>query len=184
MDCADVEIADVDSFSTVRYDRNRYSVPVEYAGKTVTVKGYPFEVKISYRGTELAVHPRLYKSGETHYVLDHYLRLLEQRPRAVWNARPLKEAGLPQRLLDFARKLPSDFEFVKVLKLISEQGLDAVLEAVEKAEDVGSYTYEMVRYYVFSGKNSEKESLALGGPAVDPVNLEQYDLLLAGGDEK
>ncbi len=184
MDYADVEIADVDSFSTVRYDRNRYSVPVEYAGKTVTIKGYPFEVKISYKGVELAVHPRLYKSGETHYVLDHYLSLLEQRPRAVWNARPLKDAGLPQKLLNFARKLPSDFEFVKVLRLISEQGLDVVLEAIDRAEEVGSYTYEMVRYYVFSGRTSEQEALVLGGPAVEPVNLEQYDLLLAGGDEK
>ncbi len=184
MDYADVEILDVDPFSTVRFDRNRYSVPVEYAGKTVTVKGYPFEVKISYQGVDLAAHPRLYKNGETHYVLDHYLSLLEQRPRAVWNARPLKEAGLPQKLLDFARKLPSNFEFVKVLKLISERGLEVVLEAVDKAEEVGSYTYEMVRYYVFSGKNSEQEVPVLGGPAVEPVHLEQYDLLIAGGDGK
>lgn len=138
MDYADTMLLDVDHFATVRFDRNRYSVPVQYAGKTVTVRGYAFEVKISYRGRELATHSRLYQSGQTSYVLEHYLSLLERRPRALWNAKPLKEAKLPQKLLDFAQKLPSNYEFIKFLRLISEWGLDPVLKALDKAEKTGS----------------------------------------------
>ncbi|WP_157109948.1 hypothetical protein [Thermanaeromonas toyohensis] len=35
------------------------------------------------------------RNVKTSYVLDYYLSVLEQRPRALWNAKPLKE-GPPQ----------------------------------------------------------------------------------------
>lgn len=64
---------------------NRYSVPVELAGETLTVKGYAQTVKFYYRGKKVAVHERLYQKGRTSYQLPHYINLLELRPRAVWN---------------------------------------------------------------------------------------------------
>ena len=46
--------AKVDDYSTVRFDRNNYSVPVKYAGKEVSIKGYGNEVVIFYRNSEIS----------------------------------------------------------------------------------------------------------------------------------
>ena len=54
-------IARSNTFSTVCFDTNRYSVPIEYAGKEVTVKAGVFEVAIWHRGKHIASHPSLYE---------------------------------------------------------------------------------------------------------------------------
>ncbi|MGI5922152.1 MAG: Mu transposase domain-containing protein, partial [Syntrophomonadaceae bacterium] len=94
-DYALTSMADVDNMSLVKSDRNRYSVPVDLVGKPVTVKGYPYEVKIYYRAREAAVHHRIYRQGETSLVLEHYLPILVQRPRSLQNAALLCQASLP-----------------------------------------------------------------------------------------
>ena len=50
----------VDYYATVKFGRNRFSVPVELAGKQVTVKGTGLTVRIEYRGQVVAVHERSY----------------------------------------------------------------------------------------------------------------------------
>lgn len=40
----------VDYFSTVRFETNSYSVPVKWAGKIVSVKSTPLDIKIHYHG--------------------------------------------------------------------------------------------------------------------------------------
>lgn len=76
-------IASCNPFATVRFDTNRYSVPVEYVGKDVTVKASVFEISLWYRGKQIAMHPRLYEREAVTYKLEHYLPLLEKKPRAV-----------------------------------------------------------------------------------------------------
>lgn len=43
-------MAKVNHFSVVRFERNRYSVPVDYVGSDVTVKASVFEVSIWHEG--------------------------------------------------------------------------------------------------------------------------------------
>lgn len=88
----------MDYFATVRFETNRYSVPVSFAGRLVTVKASAFEVKIYHRGEEIACHPRSYGRYQTVYDLRHYLPLLERRPRAVKQARPVQQAEIPQEI--------------------------------------------------------------------------------------
>ena len=64
---------------------------------------------------------------------------------ALWNAQPVRAAGLPAAFWDFAKKLGSDYGVVKLLKLTAEYGIPAVLSAMEAAASVGSYAYEAVR---------------------------------------
>jgi len=42
-------IATVDDYSTVRYEKNYYSVPTKYLRKDVTVKGYGNNVQVFYQ---------------------------------------------------------------------------------------------------------------------------------------
>ena len=56
--------ATVDDYSTVRFDYNHYSVPVKYAGREISVKGYGNEVVMLMRNTEIARYTRCYERGK------------------------------------------------------------------------------------------------------------------------
>ena len=87
--CSRIE-TNVNSQLLVRFDKNDYSVPFEYAYQEVTVKGYFQHVEI-YRETNLvAKHERLYTKFSVSYDPIHYLPLLERKPRALDQAAPLE----------------------------------------------------------------------------------------------
>jgi transposase len=176
-------IARCNTFSTVRFDTNRYSVPVEYVGKEVTVKAGVFEVSLWYRGKQIANHPRLYGREGVQYKLEHYLPLLEKKPRAVWNAQPVRAINLPDAFWDFARRLPSDYEVVKLLKLLPEYGISACLEGIEAAASVGAYAYEAVRSKLEQRQHPSPPAQLLTNPIqIKQVDLSTYDAMLEGGE--
>lgn len=83
-------MAKVDDFSTVRYEKNNYSVPTKYLRKDITVKGYANTLCILHNNSIIATYSRYYGSGNTQYRLEHYIDLLERKPRSVFNAKPVK----------------------------------------------------------------------------------------------
>lgn len=89
----------VNAFSTVRFKTNTYSVPVKYVGYEVSVKGYPETVEIYYKGELLSTHTRLVGKNLFSYHLDHYMPLLRQRPRAIFDAAPVKQ-NIPPEVLE------------------------------------------------------------------------------------
>lgn len=170
----------VDHYATVSFDRNRYSVPVANAGKIVTVKGSAFTVEIYHRGQLLACHERCYEQQKTKYKLEHYIPLLEKRPRAVMNARPVREANLPEEFYRFSSQLKNpDRSMVQLLRLIVDHGRESVLDAIKKALTYQVYSVEVVSSYVTA--NDKKPVISIAGPAVQPVDLSSYDSLLIGG---
>jgi transposase len=176
-------IATCNAFSTIRFETNRYSVPVEYVGKDLTVKASVFEVSLWYRGQEIARHPRLYEREGVRYTLEHYLPLLEKKPRAVWNAQPVKAINLPAAFWDFAHKLGSDYEVVKLLKLLSRYGTGALLECIKEASSLGSYCYEVVRTKLEEKQYADApEKLITNAVEIKQVDLSAYDVMIAGGD--
>ena len=82
-DTSKTETPSVGDYSTVRFDKNNYSVPVKYLRKDVTVKGYANTVHIYHKGVLIATHDRAYGKNKTEYRLEHYIDLLERKPRAV-----------------------------------------------------------------------------------------------------
>lgn len=92
----------VNAFSTVRFDTNNYSVPVEYAGRTVGVKGFAEKVEVYAEGKRIALHARCFGKHQSVYKLEHYLPLLEQRGRAIPNATPVRQ-NLPEEILEQIR---------------------------------------------------------------------------------
>lgn len=83
--------ARVDAVSTVRFQGNKYSVPVAYAGRQVAIKASPEIVEIFLRGEKIAQHTRLFGRNEQALKLAHYLPLLEKRWRAVLDAAPVRQ---------------------------------------------------------------------------------------------
>lgn len=88
--------ARVNAYSTVRFRKNNYSVPVKYAGCRVAVKGYPETIQIFYQGKLISEHSRCYGVEKTSYHLQDYLPLLEIRGRAILNAAPVRQTVPPE----------------------------------------------------------------------------------------
>lgn len=170
----------VDHYATVSFDKNRYSVPAANAGKIVTVKGSAFYVEIYHRGELLARHERCYEQNKTKYKLEHYIPLLEKRPRAVMNARPVREANLPDEFRRFSLLLKDpDRSMVQLLRLVVDHGQESVLEAVRRALANQQFSVEVVGSYVTA--SNKEPAIHIPGPAVQPVDLTSYDSLLDGG---
>lgn len=93
-DPANLVTAKVNSYQIVHVDRNRYSVPMNYVGKKVDIKVYPFEVvyvKIIYKGKLIAEHERVFSKGEDQLDPYHFLDLLMIKPRAYDDALVIKK---------------------------------------------------------------------------------------------
>ena len=138
--------ARVDDFSTVRFDYNYYSVPFQYAGKEVSIKGYGNELIILYRNTEISKYPRCYERGKTKYRLEHYLDLIEQRPRSVFNAKPVK-SNIPTKLLEIGKRLSGPREMVKLLRMYVDYGGEKLLSAISRIK-TSEITVEQIRAYL------------------------------------
>lgn len=81
----------------VRYRGSDYSAPTTYGPSDVIVKGFVDQVIITCDGQEIAGHKRSYERGA--FVCDpfHYLALIEQKPNALDQARPLQGWALPDQ---------------------------------------------------------------------------------------
>lgn len=130
--------AQVDKYQTVRFDRNRYSVPRTCAYRAVTVKGYIDRVEVVERGQAVARHARSY--GRDEQVLDplHYLPALRRRPAALDHAPVLRDWQLPepftrlrQRMEERHGRVAGGRHFVRVLVLLGEQPQERVQAAVQ-----------------------------------------------------
>lgn len=147
-DTSKTVIARVDDFSTVRYEKNNYSVPTRYLRKNVTVKGYANSICILYEGAVIATYSRQYASGNTQYRLEHYIDLLERKPRSVSNARPVKET-LTKEILDWGGQLPGgNREMVKLLRLIVDYGEERILNIKQLIPSHIIPTVDVVRTYL------------------------------------
>ena len=78
----------VSSTCLVTLDRNRYSVPAEYAGRAVSMRSTADGVRVVADGAVIAEHVRRF--GRDILVCDpwHYLSLLERKPGALRNGVP------------------------------------------------------------------------------------------------
>ena len=76
--------------SLVRFERNDYSVPVDWAYHPIVIKGFVDRVELWSRERCVAIHSRCYDRNQT--ILDpfHYLPLLERKLGGLHDARPFK----------------------------------------------------------------------------------------------
>lgn len=147
-DTSKTVMAKVDDFSTVRYQKNNYSVPTKHLRKNVTVKGYANKISILFEGGVVASYTRQYGSGHTKYRLEHYIDLLERKSRSVYNAKPVKET-LTNELLDWGNHLPGgNKEMVKLLRLCVDYGEEKILAIKRSIPSMIVPTVDMIRAYL------------------------------------
>jgi hypothetical protein len=83
----------------VQFETNRYSVPSEYAYKTLWLKSFVNRIDITYEDKLIASHLRLQGKFQERIHLEHYRSVLERKPGAAQHLRTTDkpDAGLPSR---------------------------------------------------------------------------------------
>lgn len=125
------------STCTVAYDRNRYSVPAEYAGARVSLRASAERIVVVAEGAQIAAHARSF--ARDRLVLDpwHYLPLLERKPGALRNGAPFVQWELPAPIAAVKDKLlrqpKGDRAFVEILLALREHGSELLCVACELA---------------------------------------------------
>jgi len=175
----------VHSNLTFRFDTIKYSVPPEYIGKTITVCASSYRIEAWYKGTCIAKHVRPFQKNEHQYLPEHYLDLLQKRPRAVNNATALRYGVLPPELERFRKdnRARDKYEqLANVLLLGRHIDQDLLLKAVDYANKSGSPTFRTVKFYLDLHNEAIQTNPVYDHVAVDPPRMQAYDALL--GKEK
>lgn len=100
---------------TVKFRTNNYSVPVQYTGRQVSIKGYPEYVEIYCNGEKISTHNRLFGNNQNSYRLKDYLPLLEIRTRAITDATPVKQNVPPKVLTELKEQAGNKGNVVNIL---------------------------------------------------------------------
>jgi len=96
---------------------------------------YPGRVVVVGDDAVVAEHDRLADEGQVRYEWQHYIPLIQRKPGALRNGAPFQDMPEPLQRLRRAllREPGGDRVMAKVLALVPESGLDAVVVAVELA---------------------------------------------------
>jgi len=183
-----------DSLSLVRFDKNQYSVPVDYAHGTVVIKGYADRVDICRLNECIASHKRLWGKGDVRFEPVHYLRLLERKPGALDHARPLEGWALPECFSVLRRRLENEDdgegtrEYIRVLRLLEDHKLQEVRRAVERGLRINAHSRDAIAQFLFPHEDWQLTSFRLDGREhlrgvkVELSDIDAYsELLVAGG---
>lgn len=141
----------VDSYQTIAFDSNRYSVPTKYIGKPLWFKSFWNKVQIGSGAEVVAEHMRSYEEDE--YILnpEHYFDLLERRPQAVAYARPILQVRWPEEYWQFFKQVRTAFgasragrDFVRILRCHAQFGRERTVKAISEASSAGAFAADVV----------------------------------------
>lgn len=169
----------VSEFSTVRFDYNHYSVPFKYVDKEVSVKGYGNEVVMVHRNTEIARYSRCYERGQTQYRLEHYIDLIERRPRSVFNAKPVKD-NISAELIEIGKRLSGPREMVKLLRLCIDYGEANVMTAIGRLKSP-TLSVEQIQAYLLQDTTPPERTYPSIDIKVLKPRFDKYDALMNKG---
>ncbi len=138
--------AKVSSTCLVSVQRNRYSVPCEYAGQRVSTRLYPTRVCVVAGDAVIASHERVSTRGQTCYDWQHYIDVVQRKPGALRNGAPFADMPAPLKQLKqgLMRHDGGDKVMAQVLAAVPTAGLEAVLVAVELVVESGALSVEHV----------------------------------------
>ena len=131
------KILKVSTTCLVQYDRNRYSVPAQYAGKLITLRAYAGRLVFIGDHEVVAEHPRHFSRDQSYFEPWHYLPILKRKPGALRNGAPFKDWVLPRSMerirVRFLKRPGGDRDFVELLLLAQRHDLQTINRACEAA---------------------------------------------------
>lgn len=190
--CYRQAFARVDRYSRVRFENNYYSVPSRYVGEILTVRAYVDYIEVWAGKEVVSRHNRLYGNGLQSLDPRHYLDELLRKPRAIPNAKPLKDGTCPEAyeaLLSELAPLGREglIEFKKILQLESLFDREVLTKAIRMAIAQGlpktlAGIREVAATLAKGSSSYTKTILKQESPVnlTQPVGLKHFDALVIG----
>lgn len=186
----------VNSRSLITLGTHRYSVPTYLIDQEITVKLSSHELNCYHQGHLVATHSLCYKPYEIRTKLDHYLELLWQKPGALANALPLKQAKennhwpncydeLWKQLINRYGQFEGTRQLIELLFLHRTYSRLEIKKGIEEALLIGWYSFEGVRQLIcFSNKELQTffNTCQLSGFHRPQSESTLYDILLTQGE--
>ena len=139
-----VPAALVSPMARIEFDGNRYSVPPQFARRSLTVRADREVLRILHEGQEVARHPRCYDRRQIQVLPEHRLAALALRHRP--SPRALEQAfdALGPEARDFhlelnRRPVKTSVHLRRLLGLAKVYGATALLAAITQALHLGTY---------------------------------------------
>ena len=148
-DIATVDQVRASSQFRITLDTNRYSVPAEYAGASLTLKAYPNRVCLYLQEKLIARHDRSYDRHKDFENPDHPKELLAQRKKARDQKILMRFLALCNRSADYYRELEKRrmnplHHLRKIVALSEIYGVDSVARAMEDAFEFQAFSCEYI----------------------------------------
>jgi hypothetical protein len=191
--CCALRPVQANGFGLVTFQTNRYSVPAHQAHEAIWLRAFVDRVEITNGRQTLAVHTRCYDREQDILNPLHYLPLLEQRPGAWDQAKPIHEwrqswPEIYEYYLSALREhLPvsqATREFVRILRLHEDYSEGIIAQALEKALGCHCYSADGVKQIVMHLTDESKAPVGditaypLGAESVSWPDVSQFDQLL------
>jgi len=133
----------------VALDRNRYSVPPQYASERLTLKAYPDRVCVYHHDQLVARHPRSFDRRQNIDDPDHARVLLAQRQRAREQHLMVSFLALSPRAQTYydgleAKRGNPRAHVRKILALAEIYGKDAVVRALDDGIELQAFSAEYI----------------------------------------
>ena len=186
--CSATHLLKVNRLSLVNFERNRYSVPTEYAHSKVRLEAYVDRIEILHKDQLIATHPRQLGRGKDEFLLDHYLDEMQKKKRSVLHASVVR--ALSPVHSEFLRRLnergPVEYrKFAEILLLHRQLANSVVEQALARAMELGKYEVSEVHQLALSisgfpcaGKVEVPPQLA--AMEISSPDLAAYDSLVGG----
>jgi hypothetical protein len=133
----------VRSTCLVQYDSNRYSAPAQYAGRHIALRAYAGRIVLVADQKIIAEHKRHFTKNISYFEPWHYVPLLIRKPGALRDGAPFMEWALPSsmnRIKSIYMKVKGgDRDFVELLMLVQEHGIDVVGMACDMAVEQSTF---------------------------------------------
>lgn len=189
----------VDKTQLIKFKNHRYSVPQKWVGSRVLIDADVAQVRISYQGEILAIHPRQYPAGSDSLFLDHYLEALSDKPRALWNSQAVCKTELHKSVLRFFDQqvdkgdslIEANKKLIELLLLSRKFSAEEMECAIDlafqyKAVNVGSIE-NIAHQLSLSSRTGAQEFTPESNKypvhllTAEHFNIEQYSFLSTGG---
>ena len=179
-----------DPYSTVRVDKNRYSVPTHCVGLKVQTIVSVDRVDLYYESKKIGSHARVFGNNKWQLDPDHYLELLQQRPQAFDSARPIKEwrkkwpgslEGLLKKFQTSQGETHGIKDFISVLMLYRDYGAQDIEAAVELGLEHGISSSAGIKHILLHSKREPDFAPLCNWPVTPRADVSVYGEL--GGVE-
>jgi hypothetical protein len=160
----------------VHFDGNRYSVPPEFARKTVTVRASRQEVRVVCEGQTIARHTRCYDRGQKVVLADHDLAVRRARRPPPLKKLEAEFASIGAEAAAFLQGLlrapvKPTVHIRRVLGLVRLYGRAEVLDALGKAEGYRTFDAAYVESLIFQARRRRQI------PSPTPVRPKRQELV-------